>query len=361
MPNKPLTVCLTGGGTAGHVTPHFALLPGIRQRGWRVFYIGSRGLEQPLVEAQGIEFKAVATGKLRRYLSVKNLVDLFKVGVGCLQAFWILLRRRPDAVFSKGGFVAVPVAWAAWALRIPVVSHESDVTPGLANKLIAPMAKQLLYTFPETAKYLGPRARGNARHVGTPVRAELFEGSRERAVQLCGFDPQESLPTYLVMGGSQGAQRINEALRESLPWLLERARVVHLTGKGKGLGFTHPRYKSFEFVSGELKDLFALSDFVVSRAGANSLFEFLALKKPMLLIPLEQGSRGDQVVNAESFARNGWALVLREKDLTPAAFQVALGELGQKADALRRAQQGAGVDDAAERILGAIAAAAGQG
>lgn len=357
MPSKPLLLCLTGGGTAGHVTPHFALLPGIRRRGWQVFYIGSRGLEQPLVEAQGIEFEAVASGKLRRYLSVKNAIDLFKVAAGCVQAFWILLRRRPDAVFSKGGFVAVPVAWAAWVLRIPVVSHESDVTPGLANKLIAPLAAQLLYTFPETAKYL----TGKARHVGTPVRDELFQGSRARGLELCGFDPKDEVPTYLVMGGSQGAQRLNEALRGALPWLLERARVVHLTGKGKGLGYTHPRYKSFEFVTGELKDLYALADFVVSRAGANSLFELLALRKPMLLVPLELGSRGDQVINAESFARHGWALVLREKAVDAAAFQAALADLAGKADALRRAQQDAGVEGAAERILAAIAAAAEQG
>jgi len=350
-----LKVCLTGGGTAGHVTPHFALLPGMRARAWEVFYIGSRGLEQPLVEAQGIAFHAVATGKLRRYLSVKNLFDLFKVGCGCLQALFILARERPDVVFSKGGFVAVPVAWAAWVLRIPVISHESDVTPGLATRLIAKVARQILYTFPDTKAHLGGVS---AAHVGTPIRMELFQGSRQAGLELCGFDAGESLPTYLVMGGSQGAQRVNEALREILPELLTRARVIHLTGAGKSLDFRHPRYKSFEFVQGELKDLFAAADLVVSRAGANSIFEFLALKKPMLLVPLELGSRGDQVINAEAFRKNGWATVLRDKELTPETFMAALAQLEAGAPAMRAKQAAFTGTDAAGRILAAIAAAA---
>lgn len=255
-------LCLTGGGTAGHVTPHFALLPAIRERGWQVMYVGSNGIERQLVEAQGIEYHTVATGKLRRYASVRNALDVLKVLLGCLQAFWVLGRRRPDAVFSKGGFVAVPIAWAAWLWRIPVISHESDLTPGLANRLIAPVAKRLVYTFPETGKYL--RGRGEA--VGTPIRPELFTGDKAVGATLCGFTTTDSLPTILVMGGSQGAQRLNSALAEILPWLVEHARVVHLTGKGKGLGFSHSNYRAFEFVQDELKHLYALADVVVSRA-----------------------------------------------------------------------------------------------
>ena len=351
---KQFNVCLTGGGTAGHVTPHFALLPGMRQRGWQIFYVGSAGLERQLVEAQGVEFHTIATGKLRRYASWKNLIDLFKVGFGCLQALLLLMRKRPDVLFSKGGFVAVPVAWAAWVLRIPVVSHESDVTPGLANRLIKPVARKLLYTFPETANYL----RDKSEQVGTPIRQQLFQGDRAVGQKLCGF-ADESLPTILVMGGSQGAQRVNAALLGILPWLMERVRVIHLTGAGKGIGFQHSRYKSFEFLSEEMKDIYALSDFVISRAGANSLFEVLALRKPMLLIPLELGSRGDQVINAESFKRQGWALVLREKDLTPDSFKAQIGELMTQSDAIKKAQSAHNAVGAAERILAALSEAAG--
>ncbi len=350
-----LLVCMTGGGTAGHVTPHFALLPGIKQRGWRAYYIGSNGLERPLVEAQGIDFKAVATGKLRRYFSFQNFFDLFKVGVGMIQAFFILLFKRPSVVFSKGGFVAVPVAWAAWLLRIPVVSHESDVTPGLANRLIAPFCLKICYTFPETKKYLPSK---HAEHVGTPIRAELFEGSPGAGAKFAGFDPAEKLPTFLVMGGSQGAQRINEALKEILPELLQSSRVIHIHGKGKSINFSHPRYRGYEFVTGELKDLFALADVVISRAGANSIFEFLALKKPMLLIPLEQGSRGDQVINAESFAEKGWARILRERDLNAASLRTALEELRRDAPAIREKQAQFNGKDAADKILNVLAEAA---
>jgi UDP-N-acetylglucosamine--N-acetylmuramyl-(pentapeptide) pyrophosphoryl-undecaprenol N-acetylglucosamine transferase len=247
--------------------------------------------------------------------------------------------------------VAVPVAWAAWLLRIPVVSHESDVTPGLANRLIAPLARKLLYTFPETGKYV----KGDSEHVGTPVRAELLAGSRERGLALTGFAKDERLPTYLVTGGSQGAQRLNDALLAVLPGLVGHARVIHLTGKGKAIPFTHAHYKAFEYVQDELKDLFAVTDFVVSRAGANSLFEFLALRKPMLLVPLELGSRGDQVINAEAFARSGWAHVLREKDLTKETFGAALERLAVDGPAMvtREAEfDGRGV---ADRILTILA------
>lgn len=340
-------VCLTGGGTAGHVTPHFALLKGMKARGWDVFYVGSKGLEKPLVEAQGIPFYPIAAGKLRRYLSAENLADVFRILMGLFQALRILAAQKPDVIFSKGGFVAVPVAVAAWILRIPVVSHESDLTPGLANKLIAPFAKKILFTFPETKNHLPP----SSVRVGTPVRSELLSGSPHAGLALCGFSKQETLPTFLVMGGSQGAQRINEALLVILPWIVERARVIHLTGKGKQLAFRHPRYKAFEFVSSELSDLYALSDFVISRAGANSIFEILSLKKPMLLIPLEIASRGDQVLNALSFEKSGWAHVLRENSLDPPSLKAAIENLMTSGEHMRTAQRAYNAGNAPEDIL----------
>ena len=351
---QTVRVCLTGGGTAGHVTPHFALLKGIKDRGWDVFYVGSKGLEKPLVEAQGIPFYTIAAGKLRRYLSVENIVDAFRIGLGVLQATKLLAQKKPDVVFSKGGFVAVPVAVAAWFLKIPVVSHESDLTPGLANRLIAPFAKKILFTFPETKKYLPP----SSVRVGTPIRAELLRGNAKDGLALCGFSPDDPLPTILVMGGSQGAQRVNEALLAILPWLLEKARVIHLTGKGKQLSFRHPRYKSFEFVNTELSDLYALSDFVISRAGANSIFEILAVKKPMLLIPLEIASRGDQVLNAMSFAKAGWATVLREQNLDSESLKKAIDHLLTTGDQIRSAQKSYDAGNTPDEILSILSTAA---
>lgn len=351
---QPVRVCLTGGGTAGHVTPHFALLKGIKDRGWDVFYVGSRGLEKPLVEAQGIPFYTIAAGKLRRYLSAENFLDVFRIGLGIVQAFKLLAQKKPDVVFSKGGFVAVPVAVAAWFLKIPVVSHESDLTPGLANRLIAPFAKKILFTFPETKKYLPP----SSVQVGTPIRSELLRGSAKDGLSLCGFSPDDQTPTILVMGGSQGAQRVNEALGAILPWLVERSKVIHLTGKGKQLNFRHPRYKSFEFVSSELSDLYALSDFVISRAGANSIFEILAVKKPMLLIPLEIASRGDQVLNAMSFAKAGWATVLREQNLDPETLKKAIEHLFAISDEIRESQKSYDAGNTPEEILGILSKAA---
>ena len=356
VPKQPLRLCLTGGGTAGHVTPHFALLPGIKARGWGVFYVGSRGIERDLVAGQGIEFYAIAAGKLRRYLSWQNLLDVAKVALGLVQALILLLRVRPDVVFSKGGFVAVPVAWAAWLLRIPVVSHESDVTPGLANRLIAPFARRLVYTFPETGRLVGPRGV----HLGTPIRPELFAGRREEGARLCGWELSAPVPTLLVMGGSQGAKRLNDALAALLPGLLDDFRIIHLTGVGKGLGITHPRYRAFDFVAGEFKDLLALADAVVSRAGANSIFELLALNKPMLLVPLELGSRGDQVINAESFAARGYALVLRDRELTGETLRTAVFELVRRGADLQAKQREFSGGDAATRILDLIGEVAGR-
>ena len=333
MPEK-FTVCMTGGGTAGHVTPHFALAPEFDKKSWGYFYIGSKGIEKDLVTSRGIRFYTISTGKLRRYLSLENLLDVFKVIVGCIQAFFILLFHRPSVVFSKGGYVAVPVAVAARLLFIPVVSHESDVTPGLATKIIAKFAKRMIYTFPTTGKYLS----ASAIQTGTPIRPELFEGNRKLGLKFCAFTPSE-LPVILVMGGSQGAMKINAALEAILPELVQEFRVIHLTGAGKGLSFKHANYAAYEYLKDELSDVIAAADIVISRSGANSIFEFLALRKPMLLIPLEEGSRGDQVHNAAEFENSGWARVLREKDLTSAKLRSAIHSLYDEKDVMRRAQE----------------------
>ena len=307
-------VVLTGGGSAGHVNPHLAIAPELRRRGWTIHYVGTSGIEHGLVNAAGIPFHTIIAGKLRRYLSFQNLLDFLRVPIGILQALLILIRLRPVVVYSKGGYVSVPVAIAGWLLRIPVITHESDVTPGLANRIIERFARRILFSFPETASFVPP---GRSRLVGTPIRPELLVGDRVRGLAFCGFAATKAeLPVLLVMGGSHGAQRVNDFLVEALPTLLESWRVVHLTGRGKTQSFTHENYRAFEFLGPELADVLATADLVVSRAGANAIFELLAIRKPMLLIPLQIGARGDQLINAESFVKSGWARVVRETELS---------------------------------------------
>lgn len=323
-------ILLTGGGTAGHVMPHIAMLPYYREAAWDIYYIGSDGIEKGLAEKAGLPFHTIAAGKLRRYFSWENFRDIGRIALGTWQAIRYLQRLKPQLVFSKGGFVSVPVACAAWLLRIPVVSHESDLTPGLANRLIKPFCHLIFCAFPETLRYLQGR---KVVEVGIPIRRELLLGRREEGERMCGFRPSHKA-CLLVMGGSSGAERINRFLGEVLPQLLLEYRVIHLCGKDKAIAFDHPDYKAFEYVGDGLEHLLALADAVICRAGANSLFELQALAKPMLLIPLEVGSRGDQVDNAKSFAAQGWALVLRETQLTADKLLSAIGELKLKGPTL---------------------------
>jgi UDP-N-acetylglucosamine--N-acetylmuramyl-(pentapeptide) pyrophosphoryl-undecaprenol N-acetylglucosamine transferase len=339
-------IVLTGGGTAGHVMPNLALLPELKRRGFEVFYIGSKGIEKQLIQKEKLPFFEVQCGKLRRYVSFENTVDIFRVLIGIFQSVVLMLRIRPTVVFSKGGFVAVPVAISAALCRVPVVSHESDVTPGLANRIIAKFAKLILYSFPETKDFL-PSVRSE--QVPAPIRDDLLTGSRKNGLAFCGFHSER--PTLLVMGGSQGAQRLNEFLLTILPELVKTMQVIHLTGMGKAIGFVDPHYKSFEFVGDQLKDVFAATDFVVTRAGANSIFEMLALNIPMLLVPLEVGSRGDQIVNANSFVASGWALSVRESSLTADLFLASIQKLVQESDVIRAKQAKASGRSSSARIV----------
>ncbi len=319
-------IVFTGGGTAGHVTVNLALMPSFVRDGWDVHYIGSeRGIERELVAAvPQVTYHGIATGKLRRYMDWNNAKDPFRVMKGVWQAYRLLAAIRPRIVFSKGGFVSVPVVAGAWLNRIPSVIHESDLTPGLANKLSIPMATKVCTTFPETAHHV-PTSK--AVHIGAVVREELFRGEAVRGLALCDF--VRSKPVLLVMGGSLGSQRINRAIREQLEALTETFQIVHLCGKGNvDPALTSRAYRQFEYVTDELPDLLAAADVVVSRAGSNSIFEFLALKKPMLLIPLPLSqSRGDQIANAESFRARGVADVLPEETLTGETFLRAVSEL----------------------------------
>ncbi len=315
MSDKPIKkIVLTGGGSAGHVTPNIALIPALKKAGYEIYYIGSyNGIEKKLIEDYNIPYFGIATGKLRRYFDPKNFSDPFRVLKGFTEAVKLLKRIKPDVVFSKGGFVSVPVVRAAGALKIPYLVHESDMTPGLANKLSMSGAKKICCNFPETMRLL---PADKAVLTGTPIREELGLGNKEVGKELCGFEDDK--PVLMVIGGSLGAQSVNETVRYALPRLLPYFNVVHICGKEKmdNLKLTVPGYKQFEYVKNELKDIFAMADIVVSRAGANSICELLALKKPNILIPLStKSSRGDQMLNARSFEQQGFSLVIDNDDL----------------------------------------------
>lgn len=321
-------IVLTGGGTAGHVTPNIALLPALQREGFTVYYIGGKGIEQSLITEKKVPFYCISTGKLRRYFDLKNLTDLFRIAAGFFQSLFILIRIRPAVVFSKGGFVSVPVVWAAALLRIPVIIHESDITPGLANRLSIPFAKKICYSFEETADYLPKNKRMNT---GLPIRQELLDGSKEKGLELCRFTRNK--PVLLIIGGSQGSVTINTVIRELLPQLLQSYNICHLCGKGN-LGNTVENYVQFEYVKDELAHLLWAADLVISRSGATTLFELLALQKPSLLIPLGAGSRGDQVLNARSFQKMGFSNVLIQDELTQATLIESVDAAFTRRDAM---------------------------
>ena len=343
-------ILLTGGGTAGHVTPNIALLPRLQKEGYEISYIGSyTGIEKELIEAQHIPYYGISSGKLRRYFDPKNFSDPFKVINGLRQAICLIHKLKPNVIFSKGGFVSVPVLLAARLCRVPAIIHESDITPGLANKIALPGATRICCNFPETLKYLPAE---KAVLTGSPIRQELLTGDASAARALCGFD--EGRPVLFVVGGSSGSVVINNAVREALPGLLKKFQVVHMCGKDhldQSLMKT-AGYQQFEYIGKELRDIFALSDVVVSRAGANSICELLALHKPNLLIPLSAGaSRGDQILNAASFEKQGFSMVLKEEVMTAATLTDAAETLYADRDRYIDAMTASGQMDSIEIIM----------
>ena len=343
-------IVLTGGGSAGHVTPHLALLPHLLKAGYDVHYIGTEnGIEHGMIaKLDGVTYHAVKSGKLRRYFDWKNFTDPFRVIAGAFQSAHLMRKLKPDVCFSKGGFVSVPVVIGAWLNRVPTLCHESDLTPGLANKICAKFAKRIATTFPECAEALGSKAV----FTGTPLRPELFSGSREKGLAMAGFTPDK--PVLLMMGGSLGAQSVNKALRESLPALLPHMQVLHICGKKnldeslQGLA----GYWQAEFLSDDLPDAMAAADLILSRAGSNALCEFQALGKPMLLIPYPKGaSRGDQILNAASIEKRGLARVMDQQDMTAESLTRALLDLLHSGEELRRALREAPPADGTQAVL----------
>lgn len=345
-----MKIVLTGGGTAGHVTPHLSLIPKLQNKGYEIHYIGTKnGIEHNLIGTiPGITYHSVKSGKLRRYFSMQNFTDPFRVIAGAFQSLFLIQKIKPDICFSKGGFVSVPVVIGAWLCHVPIVCHESDLTPGLANRICTRFAKKVATTFPECAQAIGKKGI----HTGTPLRPELFQGSREKGLALSGFDG--SKPILLMTGGSLGAQSINKVLRASLPYLLPHMDILHLCGKGnldENLTQTHG-YCQKEFLSAEMPDALAASDFVLSRAGSNTLSELLALHKPMLLIPYPMGaSRGDQIQNALSYQKQGLAQVLMQENMTAETLTEALLDLMNHYDTQRAVLAQYPVQDGTDAVL----------
>ncbi|MCL2620618.1 MAG: undecaprenyldiphospho-muramoylpentapeptide beta-N-acetylglucosaminyltransferase [Defluviitaleaceae bacterium] len=343
-----MKIVLTGGGTAGHVVPNLALIPGLQTAGFEISYIGGRdGMEKGLVEAEKIPYYGISSGKLRRYLSLKNLTDAARVIKGMADARKVLKKIKPDVVFSKGGFVTVPVVFAAKSLKIPVVIHESDITIGLANKLAMPHAKKICCVFLETMAGL---PTNKAVHTGTPLRQQIFGGSVAKATQMCNF--AKDLPIIMVMGGSSGSVAINTILRQTLPQLAD-FNIIHICGKGNAdKSLESGKYRQFEYVSVGMGDLYATSQLVVSRAGSNSLAELLALHKPNILIPLpKHASRGDQILNAKSFEKQGFSVVLDEDELTPDKLAEAIKDTHNRRSHFKGIMSNINNGDGTEEII----------
>lgn len=346
-------IVLTGGGTAGHVTPNIALIPKLQEKGFQISYIGSyNGIEKSLIQELGIPYYGISSGKLRRYFDIKNFSDPFRVLKGYSQAKKLMKQLKPDVVFSKGGFVTVPVVLAAKKRKIPAIIHESDMTPGLANKLCLSSATKICCNFPETVSTL---PADKAVLTGTPIRQELLHGDKEAARNFCGFSSDK--PVLLVIGGSLGAASVNENVRKILPDLLKEFQVIHLCGKGKtDSSLEHTAgYVQYEYIKEELPDLFALADIVISRAGANAICELNALAKPNLLIPLSaNASRGDQILNARSFERQGYSMVLEEEEITESVLMDSIRKLYENRNSYIEAMQSSKQLDSINQIVSII-------
>ena len=340
-------IILTGGGTAGHVTPNIALLPRLKELNYDIHYIGSyNGIEKELIEQFGIPYHGISTGKLRRYFSLQNFTDPFRVVKGLDEARKLVKILKPDVIFSKGGFVSVPVVLAGKSRKVPTIIHESDMTPGLANKLSLSSATKVCCNFPETLEHL---PEGKAVLTGSPIRQELLSGDKFKAREFLHFTSDK--PVIMIVGGSLGAVAVNNAVRAILPELLKDFQIIHLCGKGKvdETLLNVEGYAQFEYIKDELRDLFAITDIVISRAGANAICELLALHKPNLLIPLSaSASRGDQILNARSFERQGFSMVLEEEEITNEILLGAIKNLYENResyiDAMKKSDQQNSID-----------------
>lgn len=319
---KQKTIVLTGGGTAGHIMPNLALLPELEKHFNKIYYLGSaNGMEAQILKSyKNITFIDIPTTKFIRKLTIRNLAIPFKLIHSISTTKKILKQINPSVIFCKGGFVSVPVAIAGKRCGVPVISHESDLSMGLANKIILRYANAMCVSFSSTAK------NKKCIYTGSPIRKEIYSGVKQNAISsFSGYN--SSKQTIMFFGGSLGSKNINLLVEKALPQLIEKYNIIHITGKGNHINFKHPQYLQLEFTN-NIQDYFALADMVVCRGGANSLFELLAIKKPMLIIPLSKAqSRGDQIENAKYFKECGYANVMYEEEMSAALLLKNINEI----------------------------------
>lgn len=355
------TVVFTGGGTGGHIYPGLAVAKRLQeQTNCRLVWIGSKGsLDREIVERAGVEFRAIPSGKLRRYFSLRNISDIVRIFAGFFVARKILRELKAVCVFSKGGFVSVPPCFAAASMGIPVLTHESDFSPGLATRLNTPVARVVFVAYEETARRIKLSKGARLVTSGNPVRDDFAKADPKRGFASLGVP--ESSRILLVLGGSQGAQQVNELVVSILDRLLEDWVVVHQTGaSAEGIPPARPGYHPVPFIHAELPDILSASDVVMGRSGAGTIWEAAAAGKPMVLIPLAgSGTRGDQVENAAWFVARGAALSLEGNEANPAKLLEILSHLArdrQSRDRMAEASRALGGLDAVGRISTDIAA-----
>jgi len=355
----PFTVLFTGGGTGGHVYPGIAVYEALVRKAASIgvpvrgIWVGSgKGMERGIIEPKGIRYVGVPSGKLRRYFSFSNLIDVFKVLAGVAAAFHVMMRYKPQVLFSKGGYVSVPPVIAAKLAGVPVITHESDFDPGLATRINARFASAIILSFEQTGEYFPEKYKPRFLVAGNPVRGDVLAGNAARGRACLAFG--DGKPVLLVLGGSQGAREINDLLWRALPELLKGWNIVHQTGADLSGPAGEKNYRRYDYIHAEYGDILAAADLVLCRAGATTLWELAAARKPSLLVPLGRGtSRGDQIRNAGLFERLGASFVLQpgstqETELLRRAGQFIfepglLTKMGEEAAAIFK-------PDAAEKI-----------
>jgi len=344
-------IVFTGGGSAGHVTPNIAVIQKCTNAGWEVAYIGAdKGIEKTILSKLPIPFYGISSGKLRRYFSWQNFIDPFKILFAIGQSYFLLKKIKPALVFSKGGFVAFPVVFAAWLNRIPIVAHESDFTLGLANRLCLPFVNKICITFAEGKKNF--KQQDKVVVTGAPLRDALFHGDPEKGKACCGF--RDAKPILMITGGSLGSVLINQVVREVLPELLTDFNVIHICGEGNtSLDYDNiAGYKQFSYVNDEWPDLMAAADLVISRSGSNSVYELLALKKPHIFIPLsKKASRGDQIDNANFCVKKGLSYVLTEDLLDQKSLLTAIHDVNKQRAAIVQKLQAFSIQSGTDAIF----------
>jgi len=348
-----MKIVFTGGGTAGHIFPIVAMVREMKKihpdQDLRLFYLGPKDeYSLAMLAQEGVKVKKILSGKLRRYFSFKNFLDFFKIPIGILQSLFWLFFLAPNVIFSKGGYGSFPTVLVARILRIPIFLHESDTVPGLVSKITTKWALEIFTSFEKTEYF--PKEKIIC--VGNPIRTELLQGKKEEAKRI--FKLSGDKPLILILGGSQGARRINDMILEILPELLASFEIVHQTGKrnyrqikAEGEAIVRENlkkyYHPFPFLNeSELKHAFRTCDFIVSRAGAGVLFEIAAVRKPAILIPLSKSAQNHQVKNAYYFAKKGGGEVIEEENLKPHFFLERLKYFFSRPDILQQMRENSG-------------------